>query len=296
MYPRALCLSLLLFATACGTPLAQVLPSNSPSTAPSPKTSGLPTPSPAPSAQPISKVSLSVLPDFDSLPANERETLLGKDLAITLTSERYDGPFPEPVAVPNLDQPVVVPSSRPYPKPVFEQTQTFKFGETVVFKSVPANESYRVSFNQPTRIQPADPSQCEPSGGQVSAVGYETLQVLNADLSFKLPIKSSGPFVDLIACERTRVTGQVVDANGMPLAGAKVTLEAVQKPSYFAKVLNTETDQNGNYTFFQVFSGLLLKIEASKSGYTSESKTEVPSSNKQGDPNVNRYTFVLKAL
>lgn len=290
---------LLILLSACGAPvqpaIAPTPKPSAPATSPKPALpSASPSASPAATPQPA-RAELSVELDFTRLPENERQELSGQELKLTLSSKRLDGPLPEPVAIDDIGEtPIVIPPSRPMPRPVYEKTLSFRLGEKPVFRDLPAHEGFMLSFEAPTRIAPSDPESCESTGGQVYAYAAAEVDTRTGPTQITLTALSRGPFNDLVACERTSIRGQVLNEDGKPLAGAKVTIEAIDKPSYFDEIRETESDAEGYYHFYNVYPNLRITITASKTGYQTRSRVEVSGSNKIGDPAVNYYAFRLK--
>ncbi len=88
--------------------------------------------------------------------------------------------------------------------------------------------------------------------------------------------------------ERTTFNGKVYDDTNAPLDGVTVT----------AKSLNTSvayevstTTAGGTYAFNNAPAGVQIEITASRNGYTTRRRVEVLKSNKEGDPDANRYDF-----
>ncbi len=93
---------------------------------------------------------------------------------------------------------------------------------------------------------------------------------------------------DISVVEKTTFNGKVYDDTNAPLDGVKV----------MAKSLNSSVDYEvetttagGTFAFNNAPAGIQLEITASRPGYTTRRRVEVLKSNKQGDPDANRYDF-----
>ncbi|MBT9544149.1 MAG: Ig-like domain-containing protein [Candidatus Sericytochromatia bacterium] len=88
--------------------------------------------------------------------------------------------------------------------------------------------------------------------------------------------------------ERTTFNGKVFDDNYLPLKGVTVIAKSLSSNVPF----NAETvTTDGTYTFNRAPSGVQVEITASKAGFATRKRVEVLRSNKQGDPNANRFDF-----
>lgn len=83
--------------------------------------------------------------------------------------------------------------------------------------------------------------------------------------------------------------GYVYDDSGAPLAD--VTLSARSLNSSVAYTAETTTAPDGSYSFSRAPEGIQIEITANRTGYSTRRRIEVIKSNKQGDPDANRYDF-----
>ncbi len=93
---------------------------------------------------------------------------------------------------------------------------------------------------------------------------------------------------DISIIERTTFNGKVYDDTNAPLDGVTVTAKSLN--SSVAYEVSTTT-AGGTYAFNNAPAGVQLEITASRNGYTTRRRVEVLKSNKQGDPDANRYDF-----
>jgi len=93
---------------------------------------------------------------------------------------------------------------------------------------------------------------------------------------------------DISIIETTTFNGKVFDDTQSPLDGVTVKARSLNASVPF----NVETvTAGGTYAFNNAPSGVQVEIIASKPGFTTRKRVEVLKSNKQGDPNANRYDF-----
>ncbi len=102
------------------------------------------------------------------------------------------------------------------------------------------------------------------------------------------PVVSATPQDDISIVERTTFNGKVFDDTNAPLDG--VLVKAVSLNSSVSYTAETTT-AGGTYAFNNAPAGIQLEITASRDGYTTRNRVEVLKSNKQGDPDANRYDF-----
>lgn len=93
---------------------------------------------------------------------------------------------------------------------------------------------------------------------------------------------------DISVVEKTTFNGKVLDDTESPLDGVKVVAKSLNNNvSYTAET----TTVGGTYAFNNAPAGVQIEITASREGYTTRRRVEVLKSNKQGDPDANRYDF-----
>lgn len=93
---------------------------------------------------------------------------------------------------------------------------------------------------------------------------------------------------DISVVEKTTFNGKVFDDTHAPLDGVKVSVKSLSNEiSYSSETLSV----GGTYAFNNAPAGIQLEIRAEKTGYTTRRRVEVLKSNKEGDPNANRYDF-----
>jgi hypothetical protein len=93
---------------------------------------------------------------------------------------------------------------------------------------------------------------------------------------------------DISVIEKTTFNGKVYDDTNAPLDGVKVTAKSLNGSVDYSVETTTA---GGTYAFNNAPAGVQLEIIASRPGYTTRRRVEVLKSNKQGDPNANRYDF-----
>lgn len=308
---------IVLFAlTLCGcqpnflgnTPLPQVTASpqistsptpNSPNNTASPAASTTPTPSAPPflSLDSLPKGNFKFKLDLKALSAEEQAQLGNAELTLSLRSEAMDGPPPSPVAV-DIDNTDIskLPVSRT-PRPIYDREFKLRAEEEISLSDVPlgiilnAFLSYR--FPKPAPSQPPIPlcsklNEVPEPTRYLSLAQSLTFSAQSPALT-ELQIKTTQiADHDLVAFEFTQITGQVRDSANQPLADATVAIKVLE---YCQLETQVQTDAQGQYRFYPVPPGTRLEITVSKAGYVSQKRVEVPSSNKQGDPKLNRYDF-----
>ncbi|MGV3526803.1 MAG: carboxypeptidase regulatory-like domain-containing protein [Candidatus Sericytochromatia bacterium] len=93
---------------------------------------------------------------------------------------------------------------------------------------------------------------------------------------------------DVSVLEPTTLNGMIYDDTQAPLSGATVRVRSLSSLSNFDA---TATSAGGSYVLNGVPAGIQLEITATLPGYTTRKRVEVLKSNKNGDPNANRYDF-----
>ncbi len=93
---------------------------------------------------------------------------------------------------------------------------------------------------------------------------------------------------DISIVERTTFNGKIYDDTNAPLDGVTVTARSLN-PSVSYEV--STTTAGGTYAFNNAPAGVQIEITVSRQGYTPVRRIEVLKSNKQGDPNANRFDF-----
>ena len=179
----------------------------------------------------------------------------------------------------------------------------------------PSTANPQASASQPTAPLAGSASPglttTPPSGGQTLApftlprLGARTLfeaDIPTADLQVPLtaasgPVPGSTPGVptplpaatsDISVIEKTTFNGKLFDDLGVPLDGATVKVRSLNPSVPFEAETVTV---GGTFAFNNAPSGVQVEITTSKAGYATRKRVEVLKSNKQGDPNANRYDF-----
>lgn len=93
---------------------------------------------------------------------------------------------------------------------------------------------------------------------------------------------------DISIGEKTTFNGKVYDDTNAPLDGVTIKVRSLSAALPYEA---TSTSAGGSYAFNSAPAGVQLEITASKAGYATRRRVEVLKSNKQGDPNANRYDF-----
>lgn len=131
------------------------------------------------------------------------------------------------------------------------------------------------------------------SGGQQgsagSVYGVDVPQPSAEPTSTPLPSATS----DISVIERTSFGGQINDSNGNPLEGVQIIARSLNSSVPFEASTSTTA---GSYAFNNAPAGVQVEIVATFPGGTTRRRVEVLKSNKQGDPNANRYDFADPSL
>jgi hypothetical protein len=94
--------------------------------------------------------------------------------------------------------------------------------------------------------------------------------------------------VDSTVIEKTTFNGKIFEDSQSPLDGVTIKTKSLNSSvPYEAETFSV----GGSYAFNNAPSGVQVEIIASKPGFTTRKRVEVFKSNKQGDPNANRYDF-----
>ncbi|PKL76727.1 MAG: hypothetical protein CVV27_08780 [Candidatus Melainabacteria bacterium HGW-Melainabacteria-1] len=93
---------------------------------------------------------------------------------------------------------------------------------------------------------------------------------------------------DISVVEKTTFNGKIFDALGNPLDGVEVKVRSLNTSVPFEAITTTA---GGTFAFNNAPAGVQIEITATRPGYAPRSRTEVLKSNKQGDPNANRFDF-----
>jgi hypothetical protein len=93
---------------------------------------------------------------------------------------------------------------------------------------------------------------------------------------------------DISVIEKTTFNGKIFDDTNSPLDGVTVKVKSLNSSVPFEA---TTVTAGGTYAFNNAPSGVQVEIISSKAGFTTRKRVEVLKSNKQGDPNANRYDF-----
>jgi len=93
---------------------------------------------------------------------------------------------------------------------------------------------------------------------------------------------------DISVIEKTTFNGKIFDDTNSPLDGVTVKVKSLNSSVPFEAETVTA---GGTYAFNNAPSGVQVEILSSKAGFTTRKRVEVLKSNKQGDPNANRYDF-----
>lgn len=112
-----------------------------------------------------------------------------------------------------------------------------------------------------------------------------------APTSSQPPIPTGTPTsatADISTLEKTTFNGKVYDDTSAALDGTRITATSLNATVSF--VAETTTI-GGAYAFNNAPAGVQIEIRATKAGFTTRKRVEVLKSNKQGDPNANKYDF-----
>ncbi len=93
---------------------------------------------------------------------------------------------------------------------------------------------------------------------------------------------------DISIVERTSFNGKVFNNANMPVDGATITARSLNDSVPFEAETTTA---GGTFAFNNAPAGVQIEIVLSQPGFAPRRRVEVLKSNKQGDPNANRYDF-----
>ncbi len=93
---------------------------------------------------------------------------------------------------------------------------------------------------------------------------------------------------DISIVERTSFNGDISDPNGLPLDGATVSVNSLNLSVPFTTSVSTV---GGAYAVNDAPAGVQLEITLTQPGFAPRKRVVVLKSNKQGDPNANKYDF-----
>ena len=159
-------------------------------------------------------------------------------------------------------------------------TGVMSLGLALVSSCAPAGPTQTKPSATPTPSATASPTPQSPPQSTPQPTATPTATVT----AIPTPVSTS----DLIIAERTTFNGKIYDDSHFPLEDVTITAKSLNSAIPYSETTMT---RNGNYTFNAAPSGVELAITASKPGFTTRRRTEVLKSNKQGDPNANRYDF-----
>ncbi len=128
---------------------------------------------------------------------------------------------------------------------------------------------------------PSDPSQ-----GPGNIFGAPPPVPVGTPVPQNTPLPSATSDISVI--EKTTFNGKIFDDQGNPVDGVTVKVRSLNSSVPFEAETVTA---GGTYAFNNAPSGVQVEIILSKAGFTNRSRVEVLKSNKQGDPNANRYDF-----
>jgi len=106
----------------------------------------------------------------------------------------------------------------------------------------------------------------------------------SASASTPLPSATS----DISVVERTTFNGKVFDDTTAPIDGVTVTAKSLNSSVPFDA---TSTTAGGAYAFNNAPAGVQIEITVAKPGFTTRRRVEVLKSNKEGNPDANKYDF-----
>lgn len=141
---------------------------------------------------------------------------------------------------------------------------------------------------EPSAEPTAGPS-AEPTAGPTASPSAEPTATPTADPSASAtPTPLPSATSDISVIETTTFNGKVFDDSEAPMDGVTITAKSLNSSVPFEA---TTTTAGGTYSFNNAPSGVQIEIVASRSGFTTRKRVEVLKSNKQGDPNANKYDF-----
>lgn len=134
--------------------------------------------------------------------------------------------------------------------------------------------SFAAPVSNPTPVPAASPTPMP---------AYTSLPFAS-DNKYPLPAATS----DISVIEKSSMNGKVFDGSQKPVDGARVVARSLNNAvPYEAETVTA----GGTYAFNNLPSGVQIEIVVEKPGLGTRKRVEVIKSNKQGDPNANRYDF-----
>ncbi|MBT9545529.1 MAG: Ig-like domain-containing protein [Candidatus Sericytochromatia bacterium] len=155
---------------------------------------------------------------------------------------------------------------------------------TAVVSATPAPVGTPTPDASPTAVGSATPTPDVSPSAAVSPTPVPATTPTPAATNTPLPAATS----DISVIEKTTFNGKIFDDTNSPLDGVTVKVKSLNSSVPFEAETVTA---GGTYAFNNAPSGVQVEIVSSKAGFTTRKRVEVLKSNKQGDPNANRYDF-----
>ncbi|MGE3726333.1 MAG: VWA domain-containing protein [Candidatus Sericytochromatia bacterium] len=127
-----------------------------------------------------------------------------------------------------------------------------------------------------------------PSQGPGNIFGAPTPVPVGTPVPQNTPEPLPSATSDISVIEKSTFNGKIFDDSGRPLDGVKVRVRSLNSSVPFEAETVTA---GGTYAFNNAPSGVQVEIVLSQEGFADRTRVEVIKSNKQGDPNANRYDF-----
>jgi len=144
----------------------------------------------------------------------------------------------------------------------------------------------------PSVVPSVEPSAVPSASVEPSAVPSASVEPTAAPTTIPGASPTASPLPsatsDISVIEKTTFNGKIFDDTQSPLDGVTVKAKSLNSSVPFEAETVTA---GGTYAFNNAPSGVQVEIIASKPGFTTRKRVEVLKSNKQGDPNANRYDF-----
>jgi hypothetical protein len=150
-----------------------------------------------------------------------------------------------------------------------------------------AEIQFEIKTGQPSAVPlptPAPQNSTEPTAPPLGVAPEATATPVVVYLPTPWPTYTS----DSGYSEKTIINGVVFDDNQQRLGEAIVKVKSLNSSVPYEATTLTSV---GTYLFNNAPPGVQVEVTASKPGYTTRKRVEVLKSNKQGDPNANRYDF-----
>jgi hypothetical protein len=238
-------------------------------------------------------VQINVRLDLSKIEPEFHEAIRNGFEGVSLVSTALDGPPLEPIALDNLDDLDKIPFQR-RPEPIFSFSQTGSVNDVFTFDKIPKGKDFSLASN---RIFIKSEPNCDGAPRLSFASAFHEVKALMEAMQITLSLNMTWE-QDLVAFEKTATSGVIRDSRGVPLENASIKIQAIapgrEDNPCFTEVFTTTSDAEGKFEFNNLYAGIQFKIDVTQEGFMPQERVVFLSSNKQGDPETNRFDFTLK--